>query len=90
MTFSGVCGIIRALHGGAVLDLTFTQMVAAIFAGNVMTAAFLVAFQHSNRQKYGEHSWLVLAGLALPLVFTLLALATAVGPPPFLAALVSQ
>ena len=72
------------------MDLTFTQMVAAIFAGNLLTAAFLIAMQHANRQKYGEHSWLVLAGLGLPLVFALFAAITAVGPPPFLAALASQ
>ena len=66
------------------------QMVAAVFAGNVMTAAFLVAFQHSNRQEYGEHSWLVLAGLLLPLAFAILAVISTGYLPPFLAALAFQ
>ncbi len=65
-------------------------MVAAIFAGNMLSAAFLIAMQYANKQKYGEHSWLVLAGLILPVGFAMLALATAVGPPPFLAALAAQ
>lgn len=72
------------------MDLTFTQMIAAIFAGNLLTAAFLIAMQHANRQKYGEHSWLVLAGLALPLLIFLGGILTAEGPPPFLAAVFSQ
>ncbi len=72
------------------LDLTFSQMVAAIFVGNMLSAAFLIAMQYANKQKYGEHGWLVLAGLGLPLLFALGAAITAVGPPPFLAALAAQ
>lgn len=67
------------------------ELIAAVFAGNVLTAAFLAAMSRVLRPPHDENpSWLVLAGLGLPLLFCLLVLVTAEGPPPFLAALVPQ
>lgn len=65
------------------------EIIAAVFAGNVLTAAFLAAMSKALRPPNDENpSWLVLAGLILPLLFGLAVLITAEGPPPFLAALV--
>lgn len=67
------------------------EIIAAVFAGNVLTAAFLAAMSKALRPPNDTNpSWLVLAGLVLPLLFCLGALFTAEGPPPFLAALVTQ
>jgi hypothetical protein len=82
-----LCCIIRAHIGGSGL----TSLIAAIFIGNVMTAAFLAAMSKALRPPNDEKpSWLVLAGLGLPLVFCLLVFVTVEGPPPFLAALALQ
>jgi hypothetical protein len=70
--------------------LGFTEIVGAIVAGNLITAAFLAAFSRALRQENRDISWLTLAGLGLPLLLVLGALATAEGPPPFLAAIAAQ
>ena len=51
----------------------FDEMIAAVFIGNVLTAAFLWAASRASRYKEDkEIPWLVLGGLALPLAFVLL------------------
>lgn len=67
------------------------EIIAAVFAGNVLTAAFLAAMSKALRPPNDANpSWLVLAGLGLPLLFFIGAFLTAEGPPPFLAALMPQ
>jgi len=66
------------------------EVIAAVFAGNVLTAAFLAAMSKALRSTDENHSWLVLAGLGLPLIFCIFALLTAEDLPPFLAALALQ
>lgn len=64
------------------------EVIAAVFMGNVLTAAFLAAMSKAQRPPNDEApSWLVLAGLIFPLLFCLGVFLTAEGPPPFLAAL---
>lgn len=67
------------------------EIIAAVFAGNVLTAAFLAAISKALRPPNDtQPSWLVIAGGLLPLLFFLGVFVTAEGPPPFLAALVSR
>lgn len=67
------------------------ELVAAIVLGNIITAAFLAAMSRALRPPNDENpSWLVLAGLGLPLIFCLFVLITAEGLPPPLAALAAQ
>lgn len=66
------------------------EVIAAVFAGNVLTAAFLAAMSRALRSPDEKHSWLVLAGLGLPLLFCLAVVLTAEDLPPFLAALAAQ
>lgn len=64
------------------------EIIAAVFAGNLLTAAFLAAMSKALRPPNDTNpSWLVIAGLGLPLIFALFALITAEGLPPSLAAL---
>ena len=67
------------------------EIIAAVFTGNVLTAAFLAAMSKALRPPNDTSpSWLVLGGLGLPLLFCLAVLITAEGPPPFLAALMPR
>lgn len=50
----------------------FHEMVAAIFAGNLFSAAFIVSFSRSFREDESNHSWPVLLGLTVPMVYFLL------------------
>lgn len=72
------------------MDLTFTQMIAAVFLGNLMAVIFVAAFRQVDKYKDAEHPWLLLAGLLFPLLFALAETITAVGLPPYLAALAAQ
>ena len=66
-------------------------IIAGVFIGNVLTAAFIWAM--SKAARFGDDRdipWLVYAGLAAPIIFVLGAMLSAEGPPPFLAALVAQ
>lgn len=64
------------------------EIIAAVFAGNLLTAAFLAAMSKALRPPNDTNpSWLVIAGLGLPLIFALFALITAEGLPPSLSAL---
>ncbi len=67
------------------------ELIAAVFAGNVLTAAFLASIAKALRPPNDTSpSWLVIGGLALPLLFFVSVLITAEGLPPFLAALAAQ
>ena len=55
------------------LEIGFHEMVAAIFAGNILSAGFLAAFSRSFREDESNHSWPVLFGLTVPLAYFLFA-----------------
>ncbi len=63
------------------------EVIAAVLAGNLLSAAFLAAMSKALREQAENPSWLTLAGLFLPLLFLLSMVIIAEGPPPFLAAL---
>jgi hypothetical protein len=66
-------------------------IIAGVFIGNVLTAAFLWSMSKAARFKDDrEIPWLVLWGLLLPIVFVMGAMFTSEGPPPFLDALAAQ
>ena len=55
------------------MEIGFHEMVAAIFAGNLFSAAFIVSFSRSFREDEKNHSWPVLFGLTVPLAYFLFA-----------------
>lgn len=66
-------------------------IIAGVFIGNVLTAAFL--WSMSKAARFGDESdipWIVYAGLAAPIIVVLGALLSSEGLPPFLAALAAQ
>lgn len=66
-------------------------IIAGVFIGNVLTAAFLWSMNKAAKFKDDRDiPWLVLAGLLLPIFFILGALFSAEGLPPFLGALAAQ
>ncbi len=70
------------------MEARLIEIIAAVFAGNLLTAAFLAAMSKALRPPNDTNpSWLVIAGLALPLLFGLFALISAEGLPPSLSAL---
>lgn len=63
-------------------------LIAAVFIGNILAAAFVWGMARAARYKTdSEIPWLVYAALILPVLFVLGALVTAEGLPPPLAAL---
>lgn len=75
------------------MDINFSVLVAAVFAGNVLTAIFIWGMGRVGRAKEGEEtdlSYYVLAAVLMPLVVFVLSLIGAGSRLPFLAALASQ
>lgn len=73
------------------MDIDFSTFVAAIFAGNLLTAAFLWGMSRASRYKSdAETPWLVLGAIALPLLFLLGSFYLNLDLPPPLAALAAQ
>lgn len=50
-------------------------MMAAVFAGNLFSAAFIFALGRSFREDEKNHSWPVLFGLTVPLGFFVVTMA---------------
>lgn len=68
-----------------------TFVAAGVFLGNILTAAFIWSMSRAARYKEDkEIPSLVLMGLALPIIFFLIALFSTGSLPPFLAALGPQ
>lgn len=66
-------------------------IIAGVFIGNVLTAAFIWSMSKAARfSDDRDIPWLVYAGLAAPIIFVLGALLSSEGLPPFLAALAAQ
>lgn len=74
------------------MDSTDFQIVlAAVFAGNVLTAAFIWALSRAGRhQTDSEIPWLVYLGLAAPLAVFILTMISIGAKLPFLGALAAQ
>lgn len=65
-------------------------IIAGVFAGNVLTAAFLWGcFKCKDITDPGQMSWLNIAALLMPLLFALSVFITA-DPPQFLGAIVAR
>lgn len=58
------------------MDLSFTEMIAAVLAANLATFGFAVAVWKAEKGDGFNQPWIVWAGLMLPLVFILLAVVT--------------
>ena len=58
-------------------DFSIGQMVAAVVAGNIVSAAFLASFIHVWKNEKRHYSGLTYAGLLLPLAVVILGLIAA-------------
>ena len=54
------------------MDLSFTEMIAAVLGANLITVAFVAAVVDAQKRPGYSQPWLVWAGLMLPLVFVIL------------------
>ena len=70
--------------------MDISDLIAGVFAGNLLTAAFLWGAMQSRRFKGADAPWLVLAALALPLLFALGSFIVAGELPPSLDALAAR
>jgi hypothetical protein len=69
------------------MDITFSVLVAAVFLGNILTAAFIWGMSRAHRVKESELSGLVYLALLVPIAAFMFALIGAGSKVPFLAAL---
>jgi ABC-type multidrug transport system permease subunit len=51
------------------LELTFTEMIAAVMAANLTTFGFVAACVYAQKNPGFSQPWVVWAGLMLPLLF---------------------
>ncbi len=56
------------------MGLSFTEMIAAVAAANMLTVGFVAAVFYAQKTKGFTQPWMVWAGLMLPLVLVILAL----------------
>lgn len=66
-------------------------IIAGVFIGNVLTAAFIWAMSKAAKFKDDRDiPWVVYAGLLFPIPFVMGAMFTSEGLPPFLAAVAAR
>jgi len=58
------------------LELSFTEMIAAVLGANLITVAFVSAAIFAQKRGGFSQPWLVWAGLMMPLLFIISAFVT--------------
>lgn len=58
------------------MDFTFSELIAAHLAANLVTVGFVFAVMHGLKRRADDTPWLIWAGLMLPLLFIVAAYIT--------------